>query len=403
MNIHKQQQINVLDVIEGAIEQKQRDGKAEVARFGFAATLANAMPPVDETFRQALRADLRAEATKRIDVPRCRGVRRERRPLAKVWRLALGGGLATAMILLLALIVLRSPDVPSLGLALDPENVAAPANRLNTENESRTVAVFPAEYATSLAEEVDLPIVPLVIDEASDPLAIRAALGSALPTRGLVDVILVDEEAGDEVRLLKMALEQQLFRLYRSTGAADPERFGALERTQYVAGPTDVSLMPVTVTFSNGIELVAAAVLDDPTPGGTMRVALDWRTDAPVDAPVVAFAHLACEGRLVAQRDAIPGNGQFPVRTWEAGEVIRDQFAVMMPEDLPEGMCEVQVGLYNAETGMRYVPAETEGPPFVVIKEVVVDRQGRPVPDTDLRDYERVPLDRTIEHINPSS
>ncbi len=28
--------------------------------------------------------------------------------------------------------------------------------------------------------------------------------------------------------------------------------------------------------------------------------------------------------------------------------------------------------------------------------EILVDRQGRPVPDTDLRDYERVPLDRTV-------
>jgi hypothetical protein len=373
MNTHKQRHYDVLGAIEGAITQKQQDGEAEEARFGFAATLANATPPADETFRQALRADLRAEATRLIAAPRRRGMRRERRPRSNVWRLALGGGLATALILILALIVLRSPDVPSPDLRLDPENVAALASRLNTESESRTVAVFPAEYAPSLAEEVDLPIVPLAIEEAPDLPAVRAALGTALPASGLVDVILVDEAADDEVGLFKTALEQQLFRLYRSTGIVTPERFGALEWTQYVAGPTGVSLMPVTVTFSNGIELVAAAVLDDPTPGVPMRVALDWRADEPVDEPVVAFTHLVCEGRLVAQRDAIPGNGQFPVRTWEAGEVIRDQFAVMMPEDLLEGTCEVQVGLYNAETGMRYVPVESEGPPFVVIEEVVIE------------------------------
>ena len=29
--------------------------------------------------------------------------------------------------------------------------------------------------------------------------------------------------------------------------------------------------------------------------------------------------------------------------------------------------------------------------------EILVDRQGRPEPDTDLRDYERVPLDRSVE------
>jgi type I restriction enzyme M protein len=29
--------------------------------------------------------------------------------------------------------------------------------------------------------------------------------------------------------------------------------------------------------------------------------------------------------------------------------------------------------------------------------EILVDRQGRPEPDSDLRDYERVPLDRSVE------
>jgi hypothetical protein len=144
---------------------------------------------------------------------------------------------------------------------------------------------------------------------------------------------------------------------------------------EQVTGPA--TLQPIGVTFENGIELVEAGVIDDPKSGEPLRVALEWRTETPVDDPVMVFTHLMCEGQLVAQRDAIPGNGEFPAPSWQPGEVIRDQFALQLPAELPVGECQIQVGIYNPTSGQRYSPIEPEGTPYVVIRQFTVNDAGQ--------------------------
>jgi hypothetical protein len=78
----------------------------------------------------------------------------------------------------------------------------------------------------------------------------------------------------------------------------------------------------------------------------------------------MVLTHLMCEGQLVAQRDAVPGNGEFPAPSWRAGELIRDQFALQLPAELPAGACQLQVGIYNPESGQRYRPVGLEGHPM---------------------------------------
>jgi type I restriction enzyme M protein len=58
-----------------------------------------------------------------------------------------------------------------------------------------------------------------------------------------------------------------------------------------------------------------------------------------------------------------------------------------------EAAKERGITLYAA---MRDAIVEALGEPDETA-EILVDRQGRPEPDTDLRDYERVPLDRSVE------
>jgi hypothetical protein len=266
----------------------------------------------------------------------------------------------------------RAP-VAHAGPQLASEDIDALARRLNEEPDPRTVAVFPADYAPALAEHIKHEVVPLAVGDDLAPAKVQAALGAALPHNGLVDVVLVDQDGGEAAKRVRGALEQQLYRLYRGPGDAGVETFGVLERKQYVAGSGDVTLQPIGVTFDNGIELVEAGVIDTPRPGEPLRIALEWRTENPVADPVAVFTHLMCEGQLVAQRDAIPGNGEFPASSWQPGELIRDQFALQLPAELPEGECQVQVGIYNPDSGRRYRPIGVEGAPFVVIQRFSVE------------------------------
>jgi hypothetical protein len=427
-----------LNAVEGAIAEREQHGQAEETRFGFAATVANATPPVDEGFQQTLRERIMAEANAQaaqethrnwknvilsvvegpsvvegsnvVEGPKRNGVipsvveglkrsgvilsvvegsKRSvitaveglgRVLLFKRWPLSLRGGLTAALILVLALVAVLYivPGQPGNGSGpgveerisrmspLPQGDVDALAARLNGEPAPRTVAVFPPDYAPSLAERIQHDVVPLVFDGAS-------ALGAVLPARGLVDVILVHPH--DLMEDVRATLERQLYRLYRP--GVSPESFGVLQRTLYVAGPDAVTLAPVDARFENGLELMAASVLDDPQPDAPLRIALEWRTEQPVADPVAVFTHLFCDGRLVAQRDAVPGNGAFPVPSWQPGEGVRDQFALYLPSELPTGACQVQVGIYHATQGQRYSLTEagvdtTEGNTAVIIQQLTV-------------------------------
>lgn len=395
------------DAIEGAITDKHQRGRAEEERFGFAATVANATPPADETFRRALRSTIVAEAVQTVERQRRarttpdRGKKMNTRSWYPALRIAFtlsataallafifvtpwGQTLAqsalrffvrterTAFPLEPSQIVTSVPD-PSASTAqlpapqLAPEDMDALARRLSEEPDPRTVAVFPADYALALAEQTAHPVVPVALGGDPSPAAARAALDAALPKSGRVDVVLVGQDGGEGASTALVALEQALYLVYDSAGNRRVESFGALQRLEYVAGPADETLHPVGTTFNNGVELVAAGILDAPRPGEPLPVALEWRAERPVDEPLIIFAHVFCEGRLLAQRDAVPGNGQFPAPGWEPGEVVRDQFALQLPEDLPAGQCQVQVGIYDANSGQRYRPTDSTGEPSVVI------------------------------------
>lgn len=364
-----------LDSVERAIAEKKQTGYADEARYGFTARLANATPPVNATFEQALRARVLAELTENTQEERRQMTIADRLTTIGFRRLSLVGALAAAVILALTIALLprvrvRQPEMATgeVALPLDPGDINALAEHLNGEPALGAVLVFPGDYAGTLAEQVRREVVPLTLNGAVAIPAIHAALGAVLPSSGLVDMIIVSQEATDVERSVRIVLEERLYRLYRP-GGAGPETFGTLERYQYVVGPEDAVLEPIGAVFENGVELVAAGILDDAQSGEPLRLALDWRVMEPVDDSVVVFAHLVYDGgQLVAQRDAVPGNGLFPVEDWEPGELVRDQFALLLPPELPAGAYEVQVGIYNPTSGQRYIVAGPEAGPYVTVK-----------------------------------
>jgi hypothetical protein len=309
----------ILNSIEHAIAEKMEAGQADEARYGFAARLANATPPVDDAFQRALSVRLLVELTESTEAEKGRLTIRDRLGVIDFRRLSLVGALAAALILVLAVAAFprlrvwqRESGTDGAARRLDPGDVDALVDRLNSEPSARAVMVFPGDYAETLAGHIRHEVVALTLNRALPMPAIHAVLGAALPPSGLVDVIMVDPETTDADRPVRTALETQLYRLYRP-GETGTEMFGALERNQYVVGPDDVALEPVGVVFDNGVELVAAGVLDEPRPQEPLRLALDWRVMEPVDDSMVVFAHLICDGGRangcgISSRSSCPGS-----------------------------------------------------------------------------------------------
>jgi hypothetical protein len=83
------------------------------------------------------------------------------------------------------------------------------------------------------------------------------------------------------------------------------------------------------------------------------------------------FTHLVDAGdHIVAQKDNPPVDGFYSTTKWEVGEIVRDQYDLVIPSDAPSGEYRLNVGMYLAETGER----------------LNVLKDGVPLPDT------RIPL-----------
>jgi hypothetical protein len=125
---------------------------------------------------------------------------------------------------------------------------------------------------------------------------------------------------------------------------------------------------PMSVTFGSQIALVGydlKSPISTPQKNGgqalesQIELVLYWQSlhDAEIDYTV--FVHVVDEkGVILAQRDAMPMNGNYPTSLWQPGEFITDIHALSLPTDLPSGRYTLQVGLYNVETGARLLIAE---------------------------------------------
>jgi hypothetical protein len=382
VNVYRKGDDSLLGSIEQAINEKAQTGCANEVRHGLVAQVANATPPMDEAFRRTLRARILAEETKR---GRQSMVSQDRAQLVNRWRFALWPvALATLTAILVVTLVftytyiqqIEWKDIlagrPGSGGQLVAEDLDALTEAINSAPVPRTVVVYP-DRASSIEERVRHKTVPLVLGKDTTPVAIRGALGMILPSSGFVDLVMVDAKDNETTSQVRAAVEQALYRLYRPTGQADTNTFGALERSTFLAGPTDVALEPIGAAFEGGIELVAGGVLDDLQPGIPLRMAFDWRVADPVVDSLVMFVHLMRDDvELVAQRDAIPGDGLFPVEEWSPGELVRDHFALLLPPTLPAGEYEIQVGVYDATTFMRRSLVEPESGTVVVVQQLDV-------------------------------
>ncbi len=101
-------------------------------------------------------------------------------------------------------------------------------------------------------------------------------------------------------------------------------------------------------TFENQITLLGFT-----EPATRDRLQLFWQAAKTPAGDYSAFVHLLDEqGRVVAQMDKTPGNGNYPTSQWKQGQVIVDEYAFNAP-NLVSGTYTLQIGLYDPTTGKR--------------------------------------------------
>ncbi|MGA9350829.1 MAG: hypothetical protein WBW48_18770 [Anaerolineae bacterium] len=147
-------------------------------------------------------------------------------------------------------------------------------------------------------------------------------------------------------------------------------------------------IMP-PVGLSSSIQHIVAANLDNKAlligyslstqeieASETLLLTLYWQALAEMDKRYTVFTHLLnADNRIVAQMDSEPLGGTHPTAEWQLGEIVRDNYGLLIAPETPPGE-------YLLEVGMYYLPTLERLP--------VLDASGSAVPD------DRVVLGRIV-------
>jgi Dolichyl-phosphate-mannose-protein mannosyltransferase len=204
-----------------------------------------------------------------------------------------------------------------------------------------------ASYRTSrwapdqvVRQIVDVPIIPTASGKATLTVVIRSG-DSATAAR-----------AGDEVPLATVQI------------AASSHDFRPPHPAQ-----------PLAVAFGSVGRLIGLTVPNQAYhPGDTVSLTLYWQATSPSDVPDTVFVHLLdAQNKIVGQRDEPPGHGNRPTTGWVAGEYLADPHDVTIDPATPPGAYQLEVGLYDPQTGQRVqTDAQTDravvGPVRVTVK-----------------------------------
>ncbi len=87
----------------------------------------------------------------------------------------------------------------------------------------------------------------------------------------------------------------------------------------------------------------------------SLELRLTWLTQEVPDHSYLIFVHVADtrDGRIISQVDRLPVDGLRPTTGWRNGEVLSDQIALSLPEDLSPGDYKINIGFYDPDDGQR--------------------------------------------------
>ena len=103
--------------------------------------------------------------------------------------------------------------------------------------------------------------------------------------------------------------------------------------------------------FEKGIQLFGYDLsTEDVSPGETLFLTLWWLAESDQQTDLTAFTHIgtgfADQTAIIAQRDGIPCDSQYPTSLWQAGDLVPDSFAITIPADASSGTYPIAVGWY---------------------------------------------------------
>jgi mannosyltransferase len=185
-----------------------------------------------------------------------------------------------------------------------------------------------------------------------DDDATFAAVMDIIANHNRVFAVFWGETERDPQRVVESTLSAQTFK-------ASDEWYGDVRLVRYVMAADEYSIdVEANIQFGENITLQSYALNADRfVAGDVVQVQLRWSTDAPINERfVVTVQLLNPDGMLVTQHDGEPGGGLALTTTWETGETVIDNHALLLPNDLAEAHYTLIIGLYDANNPSARLP-----------------------------------------------
>ncbi len=110
----------------------------------------------------------------------------------------------------------------------------------------------------------------------------------------------------------------------------------------------------IRAKFSDKIALLGYNVSGGARKGETLYLTLFWQAIEKPEDNYKVFVHVVdVQGQLLNQKDSEPVDGFYPTGVWQAGQIIRDQYAITSSDDLGLAAAGLRIGLYSPLTGER--------------------------------------------------
>jgi mannosyltransferase len=197
----------------------------------------------------------------------------------------------------------------------------------------------------------DLPIYPLPGQRPLDERKTREALEQIVARHRRLYALFWGTAESDPGRFIEGWLDQRTFKALDSW-------FGNVRLAIYAVPQAEISgeiQHPLDLTLGDDITLLGYSISSsEVTAGDILQLTLFWQASRPCDQRYKVFTHIL-DGRsnIVGQRDAEPVGGTRPTTTWQAGELIADNYGVLVLPGTPPGEHQLEVGMYDLETGVR--------------------------------------------------
>ena len=195
-----------------------------------------------------------------------------------------------------------------------------------------------------------LDIYPLPLQRPIDTGSTQAALEEIVDQHPRIYGIFWATDESDPQRFIETWLDSHCYKAMDSW-------YGNVRLVVYAVPLSAAASVehPTEFGLGDAISLRGYTLLTpQPRSGDILQLTLFWEAMQPVSVRYKVFCHLVDgSGDIVGQRDSEPGGGLNLTNNWQPGQLIPDNYGLLIPSGTPPGQYILRVGMYGLDDGLR--------------------------------------------------